>query len=167
MKKMSSVVPFLTSRLPGLFNKKSIEALVLADKISFESAAEAMSVIDSASISSESASAGSNGEVTKSDTSVMQGKNDIEAQYKGIKFDAMLQAVKQDDTLLYTEYVNIENALKRIKSEIVAKEENNLNQLLNEIKTTTGDSNSMIDDLIQTTCSVDDSREDIHGSAKA
>ena len=70
----------------------------------------------------------------------------------------MLQAVKHDDTLLFTEFTNLENALKRVKSEIVAKEENNFNTLLNEIKTTTGDNNSIIDSLIQTKVDVSDVR---------
>ena len=126
MKKMSSVVAFLSSAIPGLFNKKSVEALVLADKISYDAAAEAMSAIDRAATSSESSSVENNaGEVTKAELSHMQGKDAIEAQYRDIKFEAMLQAVKHDDTLLFTEFTNLENALKRVKSEIVAKEENN------------------------------------------
>lgn len=159
MKKMSSVVAFLSGAIPGLFNKKSVEALVLADKISYDAAAEAMSAIDRATTSSESGSVENNaGEVTKAELSHMQGKDAIEAQYRDIKFEAMLQAVKHDDTLLFTEFTNLENALKRVKSEIVAKEENNFNTLLNEIKTTTGDNNSIIDSLIQTKVDVSDVR---------
>lgn len=160
MKKMSSVVAFLSGAIPGLFNKKSVEALVLADKISYDAAAEAMSAIDRAATSSESSSVVENnaGEVTKAELSHMQGKDAIEAQYRDIKFEAMLQAVKHDDTLLFTEFTNLENALKRVKSEIVAKEENNFNTLLNEIKTTTGDNNSIIDSLIQTKVDVSDVR---------
>ena len=60
MKKMSSVVAFLSSAIPGLFNKKSVEALVLADKISYDAAAEAMSAIDRAATSSESSSVENN-----------------------------------------------------------------------------------------------------------
>ncbi len=159
MKKMSSVVAFLSGAIPGLFNKKSVEALVLADKISYDAAAEAMSAIDSATISNESGSAEVNaGEVTKAELSHMHGKDAIEAQYRDIKFEAMLQAVKHDDTLLFTEFTNIDNARKRLAAQIVAKEENNLNTLLNEIKTTTGDDNSILDSLIQTKVDVEDVR---------
>lgn len=159
MKKMSSVVAFLSSAIPGLFNKKSVEALVLADKISYDAAAEAMSAIDRVTISNESGSAEVNaGEVTKAEISHMQGKDVIEAQYRDIKFEAMLQAVKHDDTLLFTEFTNIDNARKRLAAQIVAKEENNFNTLLNEIKTTTGDNNSIIDSLIQTKVDVEDVR---------
>ena len=56
--------------------------------------------------------------------------------------------------MLYTEFVNLDKARERIAAQIVAKEENNFNMLLNEMKTTTGTNKDILDKLISTNLDV-------------
>lgn len=152
MADLSSTVSFLTKSFSGVFDKKSIESLVVGDQISYQCAAEAVSAIDLD---------GSRGlEATSAVNISGQAKEDIqkkanELYLKNVKLDAMINQVKEDDTLLYTEFMNLENLRKEVIGRIVQKEEFNLNQLLNECKTA-GAKAEVIDELVQTKVKVDD-----------
>ena len=153
MANLSSAVKFLSNKFNGIFSKESIEELIAKDKISFEAAAEALTVMPEGLRSSEST-------VETVDISSKQediiNKKALQNYYEGVKFEAMLDQIKQDDTLLATEFNNVNNALTRIKAEIVQKYENNYNVLLEEIKTTGGTNKEILDKLIQTKLSVDE-----------
>ena len=153
MAQLSNAVKFLSNRFSGVFTKKSIEELISKDKISYEAAAEAMSVIPANDKSQESAE-----EVVSmtTDQKTIITKKALQNYFEGAKFDAMLNQVKEDDTLLYNEFQNIDNARARIMAEIVKKEEFNYNTLLDEIKTTGGTNQDILDKLIQTKVSVDE-----------
>lgn len=152
---LSNLVNFISTKFPNAFNNKVVENLVTNDKISFEAAANLVATIDENSKDSNARS-------VESQTSAISNLNAndvtdkaVDNYFKGVKIGAMVEGIKKDDTMLYTEYVNLTNARERILSEIVKKEENNYNQLLNELKTTGADS-SIIDKLLDTTVDMTD-----------
>ncbi len=153
MANLSSAVKFLSNKFTGVFSKESIEELVSKDKISYEAAAEAISAMPDALRSSESAV-----ETIKmtTDQKTDIAKKALQKYFEDVKFEAMIDQIKKDDTLLATEFNNLDNALTRIKAEIVQKYEKDYNILLEEIKTTGGTNSEVLDKLIQTKLSVDD-----------
>ena len=153
MANLSSAVKFLSNKFTGVFSKESIEELVSKDKISYEAAAEAISAMPDALRSSESAV-----ETVKmtNDQKTDIAKKALQKYFEDTKFEAMIDQIKKDDTLLATEFNNLDNALTRVKAEIVQKYEKDYNILLEEIKTTGGTNQEVLDKLIQTKLSVDD-----------
>ena len=106
MANLSSAVKFLSNKFTGIFSKESIEELISKDKISYEAAAEAISAMPNALKSSESAI-----EEVKmtSDQKTEIAKKALQKYFESVKFDAMLDQIKEDDTLLATEFNNIDN----------------------------------------------------------
>ncbi len=153
MSKLSSAVTFLSKIFNGIFSKESVEELINKDKISFEAAATVLSAMPEKLRSAEA-----NVEHVDMDNGQKTdiAKKAIQCYFEDVKFKAMLDAIQDDDTLLATEFKNIDNARTRIKAEIVKKYEDNYNTLLNEIKTTGGTNKEILDKLIQTKVSVDD-----------
>lgn len=152
---LSNVINFISTKFPGAFDKNVVENLVTNDKISFEAAANLVANIDAHSGDAQARS-------TEAQSSAVENLNKddvtdkaVDNFFKGVKVGAMIEGVKKDDTMLYTEYVNLTNARERVLSEIVKKEEGNLNQLLNELKTTGVDS-SVIDKLLDTSTDITD-----------
>ena len=142
----------------GSFNvsKKAVENLIANDLISYEAAAEAMSIIASNNSMSKESSDEVKAVTMTTDQKTIITKKALQNYFEDTKFNAMVELVKEDDTLLATEFNNIENARARIKAEIVAKEEHNFNSLLNQLKTTGGTNGEVIDKLLQTQVSLDD-----------
>ena len=156
MAKLSTCVRFLTKKFNNFVSKKAVENLIANDLISYEAAAEAMSILSSnGSMSRESGSEVETVEMTTDQKSIIT-KKALQKYFEDTKFNAMVELVKEDDTLIATEFNNIENARARIKAEIVAKEEHNFNSLLNQLKTTGGTNKDIIDKLLQTQVSLDD-----------
>ena len=152
MNKLSSAVKYLSKNLPNMFGKASIEELVSKDKISYESASEAITLMSEKAMSTEATTAV---KIDNEDKTNIATKA-LQQYFENTKFGAMVEAIKEDDTMLYTEYQNIENARARIMAEIVQKEEFNYNTLLNELKTVKNTNTELLDKLIQTKVSVDD-----------
>lgn len=159
MANLSATVKYLSGRFPGaIFSKESVEDLVTRDKISYECAASMVADIDANSAAGARGVEGtkvSPVNVKDEDLDRMIGKQAVNYYLKDVKINAMLEGIKKDDTMLYTEYVNVEKARERILAEIVQKEEGNFNTLLNEIKTTTGADKALLDKLTDTTCCID------------
>ena len=156
MAKLSTCVRFLTKKFNNFVSKKAVENLIANDLISYEAAAEAMSILSTnGSMSRESGSEVETVEMTTDQKSII-AKKALQKYFEDTKFNAMVELVKEDDTLIATEFNNIENARARIKAEIVAKEEHNFNSLLNQLKTTGGTNKDIIDKLLQTQVSLDD-----------
>ena len=157
MAKLSTCVSFLTKKFNNFVSKKAGENLIANDLISYEAAAEAMSIIasDNNGMSKESSNDVETVTMTTDQKTIIT-KKALQNYFEDTKFNAMVELVKEDDTLLATEFNNIENARARIKAEIVAKEEHNFNSLLNQLKTTGGTNGEVIDKLLQTQVSLDD-----------
>ena len=156
MAKLSTCVSFLTKKFNNFVSKKAVENLIANDLISYEAAAEAMSIIasDNNGMSKESSNDVETVAMTTDQKTIIT-KKALQNYFEDTKFNAMVELVKEDDTLLATEF-NIENARARIKAEIVAKEEHNFNTLLNQLKPTGGTNGEVIDKLLQTQVSLDD-----------
>ena len=153
MSNLSSAVKFLSNRFTGVFSRESIEELVSKDKISYEAAAEAISAMPEPLRSSESVVEAV--DITAEQKNIISEKA-LQKYFENVKFEAMLNQIKEDDTLLATEFTNLDNALTRIKAEIVQKYERDYNTILGEIKTTGGVNTEVVDKLIQTKLSVDE-----------
>lgn len=152
---LSNIVDIISAKFPNAFNKKVVENLVTNDKISFEAAANLVANIDA-----HSNNVGARSSESQASAVDNLNKDDVNDKavnnfFKGVKIGAMVEGVKKDDTMLYTEYVNLTNARERVLSEIVKKEEGNLNQLLNELKTTGADP-AVIDKLLNTSVDMTD-----------
>lgn len=160
MVNLSETAKYLSKQFPGIaFNKEAVESLVTNDKISYEAAANLVADIDTAAshgVQSRSSESDVSPVDVDSKLEEMVGKKAVDHWFKDVKLGAMLEAIKKDDTLLYTEFVNNDKARERIMSEIVKKEEGNFNTLLNEIKTTTGTDKTLFDKLIGTSVDVTD-----------
>lgn len=155
MLKLSSCVKFLSNRFSGIFSQESIKNLVANDSISYEAAAEAMSNItaDGGVVSTESSKVEPVDFTNEQKTIIT--KKALQKYFENVKFEAMLDAIKQDDTLLATEYEEANNARTRIMAEIVSKAETNYNTLLNQLITTDGTNKELLEKLVQTKVSVD------------
>lgn len=159
MVNLSETAKYLSKKFPGIaFNKDAVENLVTNDKISYEAAANLVADIDTAASNGISRSSEASTSPVDVDGKLeeMVGKKAVDHWFKDVKLGAMIEAIKKDDTLLYTEFVNNDKARERIVSEIVKKEEGNFNTLLNEIKTTTGTDKTLFDKLIGTSVDVTD-----------
>lgn len=154
----SNTVKFLSSKFPGIiFSKESVENLVTRDKISYEAAANMVADIDASSVAGSRSSEGTNTspvDISGEEIDKMIGAQAVKFYLRDVKIKAMLEAIKKDDTMLYTEYVNIEKARERLLAELAQKSEADFNTLLNEIKTTDGTDKALLDKLTDTACCV-------------
>lgn len=144
----SSTISFLASKLPGTFTKESIESLVMNNSITFADAKEALSSIES--ITPDKGATDSTKVQMVEEAKMATEKDAMARLFAGIKFQALLKEVQDDDTLAYQEFVNLDNARNKIIADIVAKHEPDFNILLQEIKTTGGTNAEAIDKLITT-----------------
>ena len=161
----SDTVKFLSKKFPGIiFSKESVENLVTTDKISYEAAANLVADIDSSADGHRAAEGATVSpiNVENEDLNKMVGAQAVAYYLKDVKIHAMLEGIKKDNTMLYTEYVNLEKARERLESEILQHEEGNFNTLLNEIKTTVGTDKTVLDGLINTTNCVNEYQDKLH-----
>ena len=144
----SKVLSYISKCLPGIFNKSGVEELVTRNELSWEAANSIINDIErnAANLSTESAKHKDIADVK--DMGIAQDA--LKRHFANVKFEALLNKIQDDDTLMYDEFVNIDNARNSIMSEIIAKHENELNILLNQIKTTGGVNAETVDTLITT-----------------
>ena len=155
MVNLSDAVSFLSDEFPGSISKEAVSALVSENKITFDAAANVMANLETHGFNGSRSNEAKAAIDNYDDVDELNGVKAATAFYKDIKFKAMLDSCKKDDTMLYTEFMNIEKARERIMSEIVAREENNFNMLLNQIKDTTGTDKNLFDKLIGVNLTVD------------
>ena len=148
MAQISSTVKFLSNKFPGLLNKKSVENLVAQDKISYEAAMSVVSDIESTEAVVNSA------DMKSFDVPEGIGEAAIKNYYGEVKSAAMVNAIKEDDTFLYNEFKEVDNARAKLAAEIISKKESDFNLFLNELKETTGADVGTCDKLIGVTPSV-------------
>jgi hypothetical protein len=142
---LSSVFTFIGKRYPKAISNEAVESLVTANKISFPDAAECAASIETANVTTEAAPI-----VNEANFKEMEGavNEAVKRDFANAKFEAMLQGIKEDNTLLYKEFADIDNARNNVISEIL-KGETQFNSLLNQLKTTQGVDKNIIDNLIQ------------------
>ncbi len=141
-----NLITVFTKKLPHIFSKESITDLITKNKISFIQAKESLAAID---LTSEAYDKDIS---TDSIVSKMQKLG----FYANVKFEAMLESAKEDERMLYDEFVNLDNARNKIISEIVSKKEGDINALLQAIKTLPGVNEKEIDELIGVSVKVED-----------
>jgi hypothetical protein len=156
----NTVLPRLIKEFPKLLTRKTIEKLVISDDphtLSYESAAACIAEIDVAkengSISRESEDPMDGADKGDFDTEKEQSfflENAKLSHFANIKFSALVDFAKKDDSLLYTEFMNVDTARDRIVSEIVSKYENDFNSFLVALQATEGVDKSIIESLVQT-----------------
>lgn len=156
MNNLSTTLKFLSKTFDGqIVTKNELETLVNNDKVSFESAASIVADIENAESAAKNDPNRSGESVgtpidMSGDLEKMVGVKAVNQYFKDVKFNAMLENIKKDDTMLYTEYVTLEKAMEKIQAEIVQKEEQNFNTLLNEIKGVSEKDKPILDKLTST-----------------
>ena len=156
MNNLSTTLKFLSKTFDGqIVTKNELETLVNNDKVSFESAASIVADIENAESAAKNDPNRSGESVSTpidmgGDLEKMVGVKAVNQYFKDVKFNAMLENIKKDDTMLYTEYVTLEKAMEKIQAEIVQKEEQNFNTLLNEIKGVSEKDKPILDKLTST-----------------
>lgn len=156
MNNLSTTLKFLSKTFDGqIVTKNELETLVNNDKVSFESAASIVADIENAESAAKNDPNRSGESVgtpidMSGDLEKMVGVKAVNQYFKDVKFNAMLENIKKDDTMLYTEYVTLEKAMEKLHAEIVQKEEQNFNTLLNEIKGVSEKDKPILDKLTST-----------------
>ena len=156
MNNLSTTLKFLSKTFDGqIVTKNELETLVNNDKVSFESAASIVADIENAESAAKNDPNRSGESVgtpidMSGDLEKMVGVKAVNQYFKDVKFNAMLENIKKDDTMLYTEYVTLEKAMEKIQAEIIQKEEPNFNTLLNEIKGVSEKDKPILDKLTST-----------------
>ncbi len=146
----SNVLSYISECLPGIFSKECVEELVTRNELSWEAANSIVTDIDlSESARSSESTAVKHKNIADVDNMGI-AEDAFKRHYANVKFEALLNKIQDDDTLMYDEFVNIDNARNKIMSDIIAKHENDLNVMLNQVKTTGGVNAAAIDALIQT-----------------
>jgi hypothetical protein len=137
--------------------KKTIEDLVMADKnaLSFECASSCIGELD---VAEAQRSQESSIPIDKDDASSYNTENEktfflenaTKQHFADVKFKALVDHAKKEDSFLFSEFVEVDAARNRIASEIISKYENEFNSFLVALKTAEGIDKSAIDSLIQT-----------------
>lgn len=133
----SSILKLITTRIPALFSKESISAITAKNEMSFEDANEALAVL------------------AKDNNVDTQSKMQKLGYYGNVKLDAMLEACKDDERLIYEEFVKLDEKRDAILAKIVSKFDDQIGILLESIKETSGANASEIDTFIKTKVSFD------------
>lgn len=142
----SNVLSYISKKMPGVLSRESVEELVSKNELSWEAASAIISDADTFARSTEAMT--HKDIVDINNTGIAQDA--IKRHFANVKFEALLNKIQDDDTLMYDEFVNIDNARNEIMSKIIAKHENDLNILLNEVKTTSGANAEILETLVCT-----------------
>jgi 6-pyruvoyl-tetrahydropterin synthase len=155
-------LPNLIKKFPSIICKDSVDSLLSADKyaLSFEDAKDCMALIDiiKNEDKNKDAALSTEGHSTKEFDADFETKNtkdflleeSTRHNFANVKFNALIDYAKQEDTFLYTEFNEADAARNRIASEVVSKYENDFNSFLMALKTAEGVNKTVIDSLIQT-----------------
>jgi hypothetical protein len=143
---MSGVIAHFAKRLPNLFSRESINALVRNNDVSLEHARESLEAVDMYE----------NAHDKNISTAETIDKMQKLGFYANVKFEAMLEAAKEDERLLYDQFVTIDNARNEAMAKIIDKKEDDVNAVLNSLKTLPKVDPKEIDSLIQIKVRVED-----------
>jgi hypothetical protein len=159
MNNFNDILPGLIKKLPSIVSKKTIEDLVLAknNALSFECASNCIAELNIAeeknARSSESQEPIDKDNPGDYDT---KGEKDftleeaVRHNFANVKFKALVDYAKKEDSFLYTEFTEIDSARNRIASEIVSKYENDFNSFIVALKTAEGVDKTILESLLQT-----------------
>lgn len=144
----------VAKKFPKAFSSESIQRMIEEEMISFESASNLLAITDG-SISKEDMV--QFGGITDTPQSSEDHIRVAKTKYfEDLKFKALLECIKEDDTLLYEEFVEIDNARKSLMNKIITREENKFNTLLSQVKSANGCDTNLIDGLIKTKVRLED-----------
>jgi hypothetical protein len=155
----NNILPKLIKKFPSLVRKETIEKLVLQDKnaLSYEAASNCIGALDAFArehekdaVSTESESDQFKGDFDTKGEKDFTLEESTRLNFANVKFSALVDYAKEDDTFLYTEFVDVDAARNRVASEIVANYENDFNSFLVSLKTAEGVDKSVIDGFLQT-----------------
>jgi hypothetical protein len=156
----NNILPILIKEFPSIVSKETIQKLILSDKnaLSYECAFNCISEIDANDQKLPKKSQEGELPIDKATAEDYDTDNEqkfvleqaTRSNYANVKFKALVDHAKKEDTFLYTEFVDIDSARNRIASEIVSKYENDFNSFLVALKTAEGVDKSKIEELIQT-----------------
>jgi hypothetical protein len=159
MNSFNDILPKLIKQFPSIVSKETIEKLLLSDKnaLSYENAAQCISEIDSA-VERNTLSTESTQGIDRSDAGDYETKkekdfvleNSLKNHFANVKFKALVDFAKKEDTFLFTEFTEIDAARNRIAAEIVSKYENDFNSFLVSLQAQEGSGKSIIESLLQT-----------------
>jgi hypothetical protein len=160
MTNYNDILPNLVKKFPAIISKKTVEQLVLSDTnaLSFECASVCIDELESADTGAAKRSQESTLIDGKSAPSDYDTKNEHDftleeikrLNFANVKFKALVDYARKEDTLLYTEFNEIDSARNRIASDIISKYENDFNSFLVSLRMAEGVDKSVIDSLIQT-----------------
>ena len=134
----SVLVAFLAKTVPGLLKKESINKLVADNKLSFESANEAIHAIES---NGDSTAAGA------AEQKQVLEKLALNSFLADTKFKAELIAVQEDDRFLYEEFQRVDNERDKIIAKIAEKQEATISIMLQHLSTIPGSDIELIKSL--------------------
>ena len=142
-----NAIMVVAKQFPKSFSPESVQQMIENGIISYESAANLLSIIDP-SMASE---ADNFMEMGDKPNTAQDHIREAKARYfEDLKFKALLECVKEDDTMLYEDFVSVDNARRQIMAKIVQQKEGALNDMLNEVKAAYGCDPTLIDGLIKT-----------------
>jgi hypothetical protein len=165
MANLHYILPGLIKRFPHLLSRKTVSDLLMADKnaISYESASDCMAELDAAEAAGHLSKESENPIDTGNPEDFASDKekdftleDTIKAHFANIKFKALVDIAKKEDTFLFTEFSEVEAARNRIASEIVSKYENDFNSFITALEGTEGTNKTIVNQLVQTKIHVGD-----------
>lgn len=116
----SAMFAVLARKIPFLFNANAVKTLAAKNELSIEDASEALNSVDQ-----------------KMDDRIIDAHAKMVRQqfYGAVKFEAMLAAAKEDERLLYDEFLRVDNDRDKIIAQINERFNGDFNALLNVVKT--------------------------------
>jgi hypothetical protein len=161
MKSYFDILPTLIRSFPGSVSREAIEHIVTDPRsgMSYECAAKCIAEIDAtneifnaALHSRESVPmdrASGQDFATNGPAKFVLEEANLK-NFANVKFQALVDLAKKDDSLLYNEFVEVDNARDRVAADVVSKYEHDFNSFLVALQTTEGVDKSIVDSLIQT-----------------
>ena len=146
MEKNNNISDFCISLLkrdPYAINEEGIQKLVSKNKLSFEDAARCMDIIESGKIAMESLSTEADSyennsidsdKIPKLDDRIKNSLNP-----KEVIVDTIIKMTKNNDSILYQDYVNAMKALKEVTKDMVKRNSSNFTHTLSDIETILND----------------------------
>jgi hypothetical protein len=165
MLNLNYILPGLIKRFPHFLSRETVSKLLLTDKnaLSYEDASACMAELDAAEQDNKISKESENPIDTKSPSDFStDGEQDftledtVKSHFANVKFKALVDIAKKEDTFLFTEFSEVEAARNRLASEIVSKYESDFNSFITALEGTEGTNKTVVNQLVQTKIHVGD-----------
>jgi hypothetical protein len=137
----SNIIAFLAKEIPGLLSKESINDLVSKNDISYDAAMESLNFI-TADFGKEAKDGG-----VKTDDDLL-AKHAKFGFLSSAKFKAELESSRQDERLLFEEFIRVDAARDALIAKISERQEALINNVLHHLKTVSGVDQGIVDDML-------------------